>query len=137
MTFWKNVLCPKKEGLSIAETASMASTAGLPMFMHGGKLFNVGTDPDKPAFTDSGMVPEQFEQPDIYCVMDAKRERIAMSRDGTGPLLFCNPVIALLVAEKYDGEAELFFAALWKQKQILKDGPRLIVPSGDTVFVPE
>lgn len=132
MTVWKNILCPKKPGLLLDDVADLAAATGYPKFVYEGKIYNL--TPGK-GFADSGQVPEQYEQPDIFCVMDAET-RIAMSPNGIGPLLMADPVTALILAEKLGGEAELFFAALWKQRQAREAASPIITPERAKLIVP-
>lgn len=135
MMVWKLILDPKNPELSLEQVAQCAVLLGYPMVNHGGKIYRitapgtVGTlsTPGGPVkVEETGSLPEMFEQPVVFCIMDEDKKKIAMNE--LGPILFANPMSATLFAEKVKGVPKAFNEAIYLQREARKNESPLILP---------
>lgn len=137
MQIWKLVLDPKNPQLTIEQVANHAWKLDYPLFNFKGTIYKLVPPPPDSSDVKWEETPsraEMFEQPDIFCVMDEKQERIAMN--DFGPVLFSNPLYAKLFAETVKGVPKLFHEAIFLQREARKNGSKLIVPEEKKLIVP-
>ena len=132
MQAWLTFLCPRVPDLTLDQTFDLCVKTGYPGFVFQGKLY--ARTPDKPpGYTDTGMVPEMFMSPEILCLMDPERKRIA-AKEGQ-PILLCDPLVALVMAESTGGVPELFCKALYFQREALKNNESSLILPGSPGFI--